>query len=201
MGWAFWASSSGEKPATIAEPAAVESAAREPSQAPPSSPPPRRLSRDEQAELELQDLLAQVSSEAPGPSSPSSGAATAGAPPSPPASIAPDSLYPTTMSCRQAFDSAFYCQSMGGQFNNVYRYGGIKDCGEHWGAFWFCMRNKSYGDAERARRVQSFYRGRAAKYKVGPSSEDVWEVRREPVEGAFSMDPDAVQEGGAEASG
>src|SRR5438874_1603961 len=30
--------------------------------------------------------------------------------------ISPDSLYPTEISCRSAFDYAFFCQSFGGQF-------------------------------------------------------------------------------------
>ena len=81
---------------------------------------------------------------------------------------------------------------MGGQFNNVYRYGGIKDCSEHWSAFWFCRRTKSYADDQRAGRIRDFYRARAVKYKIGPSSEDVWQVRKEPVLGAFAEDPDAT---------
>ncbi|KAI9853186.1 MAG: hypothetical protein M1838_000042 [Thelocarpon superellum] len=152
---------------------------------------PRKLSRDEQAELELQEFIDQVSAE---PSRPSNVSPTDAASSPSPSSISPDSLFPTSMSCRQAFDSAFYCQSMGGQFNNVYRYGGIKDCSEHWGAFWFCMRTRSYSDEERAKKVQDFYRGRAVKYKIGPSSEDVWEVRREPVTGAFNAELDAVEQ-------
>jgi hypothetical protein len=55
-----------------------------------------------------------------------------------------EELLPTEMSCRQAFDAAFYCQSLGGQFNNLYRYGGIRSCSENWKDFWFCMRMKSY---------------------------------------------------------
>lgn len=38
--------------------------------------------------------------------------------------------------------------------------------------------------------IQEHYRQRDAKYKLGPSSEDVWQVRTEPVEGAFERDPD-----------
>jgi hypothetical protein len=60
-----------------------------------------------------------------------------------------ESLLPTDMSCREAFDAAFYCQSLGGQFTNLYRYGGIRSCSENWSDFWFCMRMKSYHDAER----------------------------------------------------
>lgn len=41
--------------------------------------------------------------------------------------------------------------------------------------------------------VLDHYRQRAVKYKVGPSSEDVWEVREEPVEGAFAGDLEALE--------
>ncbi|KAI9816361.1 MAG: hypothetical protein M1832_005118 [Thelocarpon impressellum] len=173
-------------PSGSTSPSPVEPASTEKPPHPRGAPPV--LSRDEQAELELRDFLAQIQAE--GPRHSPAGSGEDAAPPM--SSIAPESLYPTRMSCREAFDSAFYCQSMGGQFNNLYRYGGMKDCGGHWGAFWFCMRTKSYPDDEKARRIQAFYRGRAGRYKVGPSSEDVWEVRREPVEGAFMLDPDAV---------
>jgi hypothetical protein len=40
-----------------------------------------------------------------------------------PLDISPEALYPRQMSCRQAFDQAFYCQSLGGKFNDIYRYG------------------------------------------------------------------------------
>jgi hypothetical protein len=89
------------------------------------------------------------------------------------------------MSCSAAFDSAFYCQSLGGKFNDIYRYGELRSCSEHWSAFWFCMRQKSVGDGERRRKVQEHYRERAAKYKTMKSSEDVWEVRRTPLQEAF----------------
>ena len=53
--------------------------------------------------------------------------------------------------------------------------------------FWFCMRtNRGYmGDDERAQRIQRHYWEREQKYREGPSSEDVWKVRKEPVDGAF----------------
>ncbi|KAF2488494.1 hypothetical protein BU16DRAFT_427512, partial [Lophium mytilinum] len=102
-----------------------------------------------------------------------------------PESPSPDSLYPSTMSCSAAFDSAFYCQSLGGKFNDIYRYGELRSCSEHWASFWFCMRSKSLGAEERARKVQEHYREKAARVKAGRSSEDVWEVRGEPVVGAF----------------
>lgn len=41
--------------------------------------------------------------------------------------------------------------------------------------------------------IQDHYRQRAVKYKVGPSSEDVWEVRTEPVVDAFRGDLEALE--------
>ncbi|KAE9970139.1 hypothetical protein BLS_005067 [Venturia inaequalis] len=102
-------------------------------------------------------------------------------------SIAP---FPTTMSCRDTFDRAFYCQSFGGQFNNVYRYGELKDCKIHWSEFWFCMRIKNKSKESKAELIQDWYRKREGKYKKGPSSEDVWSERKVRLERAFDMDPD-----------
>ena len=50
------------------------------------------------------------------------------------------------------------------------------------------------GEEERQRRIQKHYEGRARKYKEGPSSEDVWEMREEAVQGAFEGDLEAVEE-------
>lgn len=161
----------------------------------------RNLSRDEQADLELQEFLAALNSErdttttttttatAKTTTSSSSKPSSASTTTTTTSSISPEALYPTEMSCRQAFDSAFYCQSPGGQFINVYRYGGLRDCGESWAAFWFCMRTKSYPDVERQRRIREFYRQRDRKYRIGPSSEDVWDMRTKPVLNAFSSKP------------
>ena len=49
--------------------------------------------------------------------------------------------------------------------------------------------------------IQEHYRQRAVKYKVGPSSEDVWEVRTEPVQGAFQGDLEALEKEEAEEVG
>ncbi|KAI9885307.1 MAG: 70-kilodalton heat shock protein [Watsoniomyces obsoletus] len=168
-------------------------------------PPPRALTRDEQADIELQEFIASVIAEERDPrirqrrqhtatphtsqTSPSTSSTSTSK------SIAPDSLYPTEMICREKFDEAFYCQSPGGQIVNVYRYGGLKDCRAHWGAFWFCMKMKSRSPGERQRRVQDFYRQREVKYKLGPSSEDVWALRKEPFLGAFRQQPEREDEG------
>jgi hypothetical protein len=100
-----------------------------------------------------------------------------------------DPTLPYTMSCRAAFDSAFYCSSLGGHFNDIYRYGQLRSCSEHWNDFWFCMRVKnSYNPRDvKERMVQQRYREKEEKLKSGPNSEDVWRKRgaAERVEGAF----------------
>ena len=48
-------------------------------------------------------------------------------------------------------------------------------------------------DKQRMRKVQDHYRQRAVKYKVGPSSVDVWEVRLERIEGAFEGDLEKLE--------
>lgn len=109
--------------------------------------------------------------------------------------ISPSALYPRTMSCRQAFDQAFYCQSLGGKFNDIYRYGSLQSCSEQWGAFWLCMRVRTNGKDERERQITEYYREREERRrKEWGSSESVWEVRTEPVRRAFWRDPDAEEE-------
>lgn len=113
--------------------------------------------------------------------------------------IHPSALYPRTMSCRQAFDSAFYCQSLGGKFNDIYRFGSLQSCSEHWGAFWFCMRTKSLPKAEKEAQISEYYAKREERRKQEfGSSEAVWDVREKPVVQAFGRDPDALDEEGVD---
>jgi hypothetical protein len=100
--------------------------------------------------------------------------------------ITPEALYPRSMSCRQAFDQAFYCQSLGGKFNDIYRYGHLNSCSEQWGAFWFCMRVRQYDDKDKQEVIKEFYKDRDAKRQQQfGSSEDIWEIRTKGVEKAF----------------
>ncbi|KAL1624791.1 hypothetical protein SLS56_007591 [Neofusicoccum ribis] len=162
---------------------------------PPASPrdvtdqPTSILSREDQADPDLKAFLLELqTSVEPSAPTPSSSDAASDAPAGP-------SAFPTTMNCRQAFDEAFYCQSLGGQFNNIYRYGTLRSCSENWSDFWFCMRTKSYGKVEKAKVVGEHYRQKEAKYHTGPSSEDVWEERKpgEELKNPFSRDPDEVE--------
>ena len=106
--------------------------------------------------------------------------------------IHPTALYPATMSCRQAFDQAFYCQSLGGKFNDLYRFGHLHDCSEQWGAFWFCMRVRTLPEKEREVKIREYYRERDERRvrARGGSSEDVWELRTVAVKEAFQRNPD-----------
>lgn len=94
-----------------------------------------------------------------------------------------DPTLPRSMSCRAAFDSAFYCSSLGGHFNDLYRYGQLRSCSDHWSDFWFCMRTKnSYSGAEvKERLIQERYAEKEKAMKSRPNSEDVW-TRRGPGE-------------------
>lgn len=113
--------------------------------------------------------------------------------------IHPSALYPRTMSCRQAFDSAFYCQSLGGKFNDIYRFGSLQSCSEQWGAFWFCMRTKSLPKAEKEAQIADYYAKREERRKREfGSSEAIWDVREKPIVRAFGRDPDALDEEGVD---
>ncbi|KAI9894519.1 MAG: hypothetical protein M1814_001873 [Vezdaea aestivalis] len=178
---------------------------------PTSSPPPTRtLSRDELAEAELNDFLSTLNRSTAEPQGKPSNHSPSLQPPLPAPSPSTSSAvsltlptpelegpeetewttvatYPTRMRCTDLFDSAVHCASFGGQLNNVYRYGEMKACGEHWAAWRFCMRAKALGQEERERAVQKYYRDRAKSRYGGrmASSEDVWVGRKEVLVGAF----------------
>ncbi|KAL8365286.1 hypothetical protein RB595_004202 [Gaeumannomyces hyphopodioides] len=111
------------------------------------------------------------------------------------------SIDPPPTSCRQAFDLAFHCNGLGGQWNAVYRYGGLRDCSEQWDDFWFCMRVKSYSPELRTAAYRERRREKdLARYGPGmPSSEDVWISRDRKVEPGtefITPMPTAEQEAG-----
>lgn len=56
-----------------------------------------------------------------------------------------------------------------------------------------CMRTRSYGDEEKSRIIRDHNRKKAIKYKTGPSSEDVWDMRMAPVKQAFQGDFAALE--------
>jgi len=191
MGW-LWSTSTAVTPATsqgnaIASPQSES----QPSLASQQTPSSKPLTQEELAEKELQSFLQEIEADTR-PSSTKYNRVPR-QPPPPDASHSTTSneplseqLLPTTMSCREAFDAAFYCNSLGGQFNNLYRYGTVGSCSETWSDFWFCMRTRSYGDKEKQKLIKARYRDKEKrKYgrdEIGKSSEDVWKSRDRKVE-------------------
>ncbi|KAI4128449.1 MAG: hypothetical protein LQ338_002722 [Usnochroma carphineum] len=190
MGWLWTSNTTAEssKPSPLDENISSDSAPAPPDVVPTAKPPsPQNADPD----AELQAVLSSLET-TPKPNGSSQRPSDVSTTISDNRTITPASLLPTEMSCRSAFDSAFYCQSLGGQFNNIYRYGTFRDCREQWSQFWFCVRtNKGFlGDQERERRIRDHYKLREMKYRVGSSSEDVWKPRTKMVEGAFDGDND-----------
>lgn len=207
MGW-LWASPSPPKPSTPVQnqPASPSPSTTQAS----SSTPAASTAPNEPIDPEIQkffDLLKADTSPPPKPdpstetqpssssdssssswfslrSSPNANLNNTPAPDAPPRDVLSETLLPSDMSCRQAFDQAWACNSLGGQFNAVYREGTMRACGDHWEDFWFCMRTKSFVGETRARAIRQHYRNKEhRKYGSGmPSSEDVWEARERRVE-------------------
>ncbi|KAM0325362.1 hypothetical protein ACHAQA_007347 [Verticillium albo-atrum] len=207
MGW-LWANPSPPKTPTPDQATGV----------PTTTPPASAKSSDSEIDPEIQKFLDLFKSEkepeakAPAPStqpqtqstpssswfslkssaaSPSQVEARDDAAPAPPLDPIAESLLPTEMSCRQAFDMAFHCQSLGGQWNAIYREGSMRSCSENWEDFWFCMRVKGYSGPIKEAAIREHYRKKEhEKYGAGkPSSEDVWKARTTKFapETAFSM--------------
>jgi len=213
MSW-LWSSSksvngSSKDPSDASHPTTQPVPSNAPADSTPRTPIP--LSREQQADKELESFLVSLESSTYSTDSngqdhdrissqfSSSSTTTSSNPPASPGrdpnDISPRSLYPRTMSCRQAFDQAFYCQSLGGKFNDIYRFGHLQSCSENWEAFWFCMRTKQYPDHEKQVKIAEYYEAREQrKMAEKGSSEAVWGLRTKPVEKAFWRDPDAVQE-------
>ncbi|KAG9239092.1 hypothetical protein BJ875DRAFT_449385 [Amylocarpus encephaloides] len=171
--------------------------------------PPKQPSREEIAEQELHSFLQELNADVK-PSRTKYNrvprAPLAISPPDMPSDVSsPDpnlpiseQLLPTYMSCRVAFDEAFYCNSFGGKFNDLYRYGGLKSCSENWNKFWFCMRTRTWSENQKKGAIKDYYRKRE-KLRYGangkekrPSSEDIWKSRESKVEWgeSFKVDPD-----------
>ncbi|OQE34345.1 hypothetical protein PENCOP_c019G03302 [Penicillium coprophilum] len=179
MGW-LWGSNNKDVPRDILPTISTEPAKQ--------NPPSKTLTPDEQADLEFNQILADLRAEDASLSKrtgliPEGNSLPESQIPSSP--ISPESLYQDTMSCRNAFDYAFFCQSFGGQFVNVYRYGELRSCSEHWDNLWLCMKTRTWPDDLRRREIRDHNRKKSIKYKTGPSSEDVWDVRLDPAKESF----------------
>lgn len=92
-----------------------------------------------------------------------------------------EAVLPTSMSCQQAFDLAWGCQSPVGQWRAVYRHGNVRPCSDLWEDFWYCMRVKSFSPGlAKDEAIRSHYRKRELEKYYAPgcrSSEDVWRSR------------------------
>ena len=108
--------------------------------------------------------------------------------------ISPEALYPTKLSCQSVLDYAMFCQAFGGQFVNIYRYGKLRSCSNHWKEFWMCMRTRNWEELDRAQAIREHHYKKLEKYRTGPSSEDVWEMRTTPLKNAFQGDLEALEE-------
>lgn len=172
----------------------LQSAPEPPTSSHGTNTSPKPLSRDEIAEQELQSLLKELEADV----KPISSKYNRVRRQPPPASSSPntrthdgdeplaDQLLPKTMSCRVAFDEAFYCNSFGGRFNDLYRYGTLRSCSENWNNFWFCMRTRGYSEREKEAAIKEHYRRKEtmkyAKTLGKESSEDVWKSREKKLE-------------------
>jgi hypothetical protein len=213
MGW-LWGSSNGDAvntPSSEASDIAKDSTSSlalteeqrmrifgRPSPTPQSSPP--TTTREQQADSELEAFLKEIGASETTTANPSSSPLTPAEPPKPlfpdrvrpdgTLDISPEAIYPRTMSCRAAFDQAFYCQSIGGKFNDIYRYGHLRQCSEQWGAFWFCMRTRTLPAHQKEKAISEHYAARDQRRKEEANSEDVWELRTTAVTEAFQRNPD-----------
>ncbi|GAA5874364.1 hypothetical protein JCM3774_005017 [Rhodotorula dairenensis] len=82
-------------------------------------------------------------------------------------------------SCLTLFDQFFLCYSLGSQIKSVYRHGTPRDCMPKFEDFKFCMSIKGVSNE---RRDELWVRRRAewwARRRLGKSSEDVWNARRD----------------------
>lgn len=203
MGW-FWQSPSAPPASTPnPKPASVPTQGDQPSASKPTVSSGLFPDDDE----ELNKFIAGLQGEEevsrkpnpPTPSAPKTASPTSQQQPLPggprtersPESIAMSELMlPTTMSCRDAFDYAYHCNSPGGQWSAVYRSGEMRSCSELWGDFWFCLRVRRFSDEMRADAVRAHYREKERRLygsvdpdtgRLRPSSEDVWRSRPAPV--------------------
>lgn len=164
MGW-LWSSSSSTAEPQQPTPTSIPIRS-EPAPAPTSTPTEDAQSRNE---ISFNEAFPHL---APAPTSSTSPTAAA---------QDDDPSLPTTMSCRAAFDAAWYCSSFGGHFNDIYRYGQMRSCSEHWADWRFCVSLSGASREGRANAIRERYREKEANMKKQPNSEDIWR-RRTPAE-------------------
>jgi len=93
-------------------------------------------------------------------------------------------LHPTTEdipSCMSAFDDFLSCNILGTQLKSIYRFGEMARCSAKWNEFKFCMSIKGLHPEQKR---DAWIRRRAewwARRRLGSSSENVWDMRTEPL--------------------
>ncbi|WVR08924.1 hypothetical protein IAU60_005983 [Kwoniella sp. DSM 27419] len=93
--------------------------------------------------------------------------------------------YPTTEEvpgCMTLLDEFLMCYALAPQLRSMYRHGEFRDCTWKWQDFKYCLSLKSESPEERR---ELWIKRRAdwwARRRVSGSSEDVWDIRREPLE-------------------
>ncbi|KAK7692875.1 hypothetical protein QCA50_004510 [Cerrena zonata] len=93
-------------------------------------------------------------------------------------------LYPTPddiPGCMTLFDTYITCNVMSSQVKSLYRYGRMAECAHKAEDFKFCMSSKGLHPEEKR---DAWIRRRAewwAQRRLTKSSEDIWEIRTEPL--------------------
>ncbi|KIY46770.1 hypothetical protein FISHEDRAFT_46610 [Fistulina hepatica ATCC 64428] len=85
-------------------------------------------------------------------------------------------------SCISHFDNILACHGVRGQLKSLYRYGHRPNCKDKIAEFKFCLSLKWSHEPEERREI--WIRRRAewwAHRRIGRSSEDVWDMRTEPL--------------------
>ncbi|PWZ00091.1 hypothetical protein BCV70DRAFT_217114 [Testicularia cyperi] len=84
-------------------------------------------------------------------------------------------------SCTDMFDKWAQCFALGPQLRSVYRYGGFQDCKEKMDDFKFCLTMKSMSPEEKYDAwIHRKAERTASKRLSQESSENVWDIRRDP---------------------
>ncbi|KAI0344793.1 hypothetical protein BDW22DRAFT_1326732 [Trametopsis cervina] len=85
-------------------------------------------------------------------------------------------------SCLSLMDTFLSCHILNHQMRSLYRYGQMSECAQKGEDFKFCMSNKSLHEQEK---YEAWIHRRAewwAKRRLAKSSEDVWNIRSEPLQ-------------------
>ncbi|BGP34118.1 hypothetical protein JCM10296v2_005933 [Rhodotorula toruloides] len=103
-------------------------------------------------------------------------------------------------SCMTIFDDFVSCYSLGSQFKSIYRHGSTRDCTPKFEDFKFCMSMRKLSDEKREdlwvkRRAEWW-----ARRRLGRSSEDVWDARKNLYTDPLEENRQASQAGPADAT-